>query len=173
MDKFKQKYRTQSARLSNWDYGSNGAYFVTICTQDRVHYFGEIKNATVIYSHIGEIAHKFWTDISSHFPFVIVDELVIMPNHIHGVLFFDRPDYNSWKPNRFAPQSQNLASVIRGFKAAVKKYATLNNIEFIWQPRYYDRVVRNEGEWNRIHQYIFDNPFKWEQDRDNPENLYM
>lgn len=173
MDKFEQKYRLESARLSNWDYGSNGAYFITICTKDREYYLGSIENGKPFYSEIGKIAYQFWIDIPQHFPFVIVDEFIIMPNHIHGILFFDRPYYQEWKPNRFAPQSQNFASVIRGYKAGVKKYATIHNIEFAWQPRYYDRVVRNEDEWNRIRQYIFDNQFQWEQNRENPENLYM
>lgn len=172
MDTYK-KYRVLSARLANWDYGSSGVYFVTICTAGRTNYFGDIRENLPVYSEIGEIAFQYWQNIPAHFPFVIVDHFVVMPNHLHGLLFLDRPEYHGWELNRFGPQSQNLASIIRGYKAGVKTYATQHRIEFSWQPRYYDRVVINENEWNRIRQYIADNPLKWEQDRDNPENLYM
>lgn len=84
-----------------------------------------------------------------------------MPNHIHGILFFNKPDYNEWKPNTFGPQSKNLAAVIRGYKAAVKKYATLHEIEFNWQARYHDHVVRSEKSLNNIRKYIMNNPVKW------------
>jgi putative transposase len=172
MDLYKT-YRMSSARLANWDYGSNGVYFVTICTAGRKHYFGTIQDHVPVYTRIGEIACQYWLNIPLHFPFVVVDYFVVMPNHLHGLVFIDRPDYHGWSPNRFGPQSKNLASIVRGYKAGVKSYATQHQIEFAWQARYYDRVVRNEEEWKRIRQYIADNPLKWEQDRDNPENLYM
>ena len=89
-DKFKNKYRVQSNRLQGYDYGTNGYYFVTICTQNRVHYFGEIINAKMQLSEIGKIAEKFWLDIPNHYLFVILDQFVIMPNHIHGILIFNK-----------------------------------------------------------------------------------
>jgi putative transposase len=82
-------------------------------------------------------------------------------------------DQVNWQPNQFGPQRQNLAAVIRGFKAGVTKQASLNQIEFGWQPRYYDRVIRNQNELDRIRIYIENNPVKWSVERDNPENLYM
>jgi len=84
--KFQNKYRIESSRLQNWDYGWNGAYFVTICTQDKICYFGEINNCTTQFSEIGEIANKYWQDIPFHFPYVFLDAFVVMPNHVHGVL---------------------------------------------------------------------------------------
>jgi REP element-mobilizing transposase RayT len=91
MEKYNNKYRIPSNRLQGYDYGSNGCYFVTICTKNREHYFGEIVVETDNYpslrkTSIGEIAEKFWLDIPNHFPFVILDQFVIMPNHIHGIL---------------------------------------------------------------------------------------
>ena len=70
-------------------------------------------------------------------------------------------------PNKFGPQSKNLGAVVRGFKSAVKKYATMNNINFTWQPRYHDRIIRNENEFYRIKNYIFNNPQNWEKDKLN------
>ena len=90
-EKFQNKYRISSARLQNWDYGSDAAYFVTICTQNREHYFGEIFNGVMQLSEIGEMANKFWLEIPNHFPFVELDEFVVMPNHVHGIIIINKP----------------------------------------------------------------------------------
>jgi putative transposase len=170
-EKYKNKYRTTSARLKGWDYGSQGLYFITICTKDRVHYFGEIienpvdteiqKTAFLHETEIGNVAHDYWLQISKYFPFVELDEFVIMPDHIHGVLFINKPNKTDWQPNKFGVQIQNLAVVIRGYKSAVKKYANENAIGFAWQAGYYDRVIRNEKEYQNIGQYIYNNPEQW------------
>jgi len=91
-DKFKGKYRIESTRLKNWDYGSNAFYFVTICTQGRICFFGEVVDVKMILNNIGLIAHDCWMAIPEHFPFVKLGEHVIMLNHIHGVLGIDKPD---------------------------------------------------------------------------------
>lgn len=167
--KYKNAYRSETTQLKNWDYGSRGFYFVTICTKSKQPYFGRIvknngfiQNAAVQrLTQIGDIVNQYWKDIPKHFPFVELDAFVIMPDHIHGILFLNRPKYESWRTNSFKPQSENLASIIRGFKAAVKKYAVMNKLEFEWQPRYYDRVIHAESELNIIRQYIANNPAKW------------
>ena len=183
MDLFQNKYRINSARLADWDYGSNGFYFVTICTKGKQPYFGEIQNtsltgeetqdlASLQATEIGIKTAQCWAEIPTHFPFVELDEFVIMPDHLHGILLFNKEETHTWQANQAGPQSRNLASVMRGFKAGVKTYATLNNLEFIWQPRYYDRVIRNSNELERIRKYIADNPANWLAEKDNPENLY-
>ena len=98
-----------------------------------------------------------------------------MPNHLHGVLWICKPDYDDrdWQPSTFGPQRQNPASIIRGYKVGVKKHATMHQIEFTWQPRYYDHIVRNMNELDRIRTYIERNPDKWADDREILENLYM
>lgn len=90
MDKFKNKYRIPSARLQSWDYGANGAYFITICTHNREHFFGKIINGEMQLNELGEFAEKFWADIPIHFPFVELGNFVIMPNHTHGILIINR-----------------------------------------------------------------------------------
>lgn len=176
--KYKNKYRSDTMRLKNHDYGSDDWYFVTICTKNRERYFGEIINcnnsngpvvgtqnlASLLQpTEIGKMANRYWMEITNHFPFVILDEFVIMPDHVHGLIYFDKPDYpyRIQRPNQFGPQSRNLASVIRGFKAAVKKYATMNNIPFQWQSRYHEYVIRNEASLRRIRNYIQRNPDRW------------
>ena len=184
MDKFRNKYRNDSARLNTRDYGAAGLYFVTLITKNRKNYFGRIEFGTQIVStqhfaslpdghfvsvcltEIGKIAHQYWMEIPNHFPFVALDEFIIMPNHIHRILSFNKSGYSGKGINTFGPQSQNLASVIRGFKAATKKYATLNSLEFAWQPRYHDRVVRLD-EIMTTRRYIKNNPAKWIKDQDH------
>ena len=186
MTKYKNQYRIESTRAQNWDYGSPGSYFVTICAQNHKCYFGEIVRqqkrggatnvgtqnfgtvvvetqnfASLRATDIGIIAQRYWAEIPDHFPFVTLDEFVVMPNHIHGVVTFDKPGYSGLSKNVFGPQSQNLASVVRGFKAAVKKYATMHTIDFAWQPRFYDQIITSQESLTIIRKYIIDNPEKW------------
>ena len=93
--KFKNKYRIPSNRLKNWDYGNNAAYFITICTQNREHYFGEIKNGEMQLNELGENATRFWLDIPKHFPFIELGNFVVMPNHTHGILIIDKTPNNT------------------------------------------------------------------------------
>lgn len=178
-NRFRQKYRIDSARLTGYDYGANGLYFVTICTQKREHFFGEILSdtgpdgASLQLTAIGQIAVDCWLSIPDRFSFVELDAFQLMPNHLHGVLWINKPDSPDWQPNQFGPQLDNLPAVIRGFKAGVTKQAIQQRIDFGWQTRYYDRIVRNDDELNRIRTYIADNPARWEQDKNNMQGLYM
>jgi putative transposase len=182
-EKYKNKYRATSARLAGWDYGSHGLYFITICTKDRVPYFGEIETgqtqnketqsiASLRMTDIAKIAYDNWLQIPAFHPYVEVDAFVIMPDHIHGILFINKPDKLSWDVNKFGAQRNNLASIIRGYKSSVKQFAMLNSLGFAWQPGYYDRVIRNQREYENIIQYIYDNPDQWLLNKDNLENLF-
>jgi REP element-mobilizing transposase RayT len=90
MHKYQNKYRIPSARLPAYDYGSRGAYFITICTKDKQHYFGEIVNSAMQLNAIGLLAQQYWLEIPAHFPFVQLGNFVAMPNHIHGILIIDK-----------------------------------------------------------------------------------
>jgi putative transposase len=190
--KFKGKYRIPSARWAAWDYGSNAAYFVTICVANRAHDFGAITNGEMNLSPLGQSALDCWNEIPAHFPFVELGEFVVMPNHVHGIVAINKTHavethvvetqdlaslqtQNVARPvetqnsaslprNRFGPQSQNLASIIRGYKIGVTKFARQNNLPFAWQARYHDHVIRNAAEQARIQQYILTNPQNWEKD---------
>ena len=188
-NKFRNKYRISSIRLQNWNYGWNAPYYVTICTKNREHYFGKIVNGEMYLSEIGEIAEQFWCGIPDHFPFVILDAFVVMPNHIHGIIVINKTDdgcyvgsnvdgnvgtqnfaslrqqyKKSRYKNQFGPQRKNLASIIRGYKTGVKKYATMNNIDFKWQPRYNDHIIRDNQSFDRIRNYINNNNKNWKND---------
>jgi putative transposase len=84
---FQHKYRIETARLKGWDYSNPGAYFVTIVTKDRECIFGEIENGEMNLSDAGKIACQCWSDIPMHFPNVLLDAFIIMPNHVHGIIF--------------------------------------------------------------------------------------
>jgi putative transposase len=91
-EKFQNKFRIPSARLSNFDYGSNSAYFITICTNNRECFFGEIISNEIVFNEAGKMAKKFWSEIPDRFPFIGLGEFVVMPNHVHGILIMNKPD---------------------------------------------------------------------------------
>jgi REP element-mobilizing transposase RayT len=180
MTLYRKKYRIGSIRLKDWDYGSPGYYFVTICTEGRKCFFGKVIEDEMKLSSLGRIASRYWHEIPSHFPYVKLDEYIVMPNHIHGIIiigdhkivetqnFVSLPER---KGNRFGPQSKNLASIIRGYKIGVKKWSRINNIPFSWQRNYYEHIIRSENELNEIREYILNNPIKWSEDEGNPDNV--
>jgi putative transposase len=179
-DRFQGKYRIPSARWAAWDYGCNAAYFVTICTAQGACDFGQVFDGMVCLTPLGQAAVDCWAEIPAHFPFVIADEFVVMPNHVHGIIVINNPDIAETQNvetqnfaslhaqpqpgNQFGPQSRNLASIVRGYKVGVTKYARLHSISFAWQARYHDHVIRNATEYKRIHAYILENPQTWAED---------
>lgn len=183
---FNNKYRIPSARLQNWNYANEAMYFVTICTQNRGNYFGEIVDTILQPTEIGKIAHSEWHNSIEMRPDMNLElgEFVIMPNHIHGIIIIGENQYNSERherrvamhcvstttndteyKNQFAPQSKNLSSIIRGYKSAVTTYARKNEIEFDWQPRFHDHIIRSMDDYHRISNYIINNPAKWQEDK--------
>ena len=157
---FRKKRWNKTARIEEWDYGSNARYYIRIGIKRGENYIegigvtqnfaslsgGEpcIKAWTL--SEIGQVIIQYWNEIPDHFPFVKLQKMILSPNKLHAILRFEKPGFKSWKTNSFGPQSRNLASVIRGFKAAVKKYATLHYIEFEWEDRYDETIINSESE---------------------------
>jgi putative transposase len=192
---FNNKYRIPSARLEHWDYANEAMYFVTICTKNRAHYFGDVvepitvgtppivSEAVLQPTEIALIAQTEWYKTLELRPDMNLElgEFVVMPNHIHGIVIIGPNEYNRHSPNwidpnyenEFGPQRKNLASIMRGYKGAVTTYARINNIEFDWQPRFHDNVIRSMEEYYRISNYIINNLAKWKEDRfyNNNTNL--
>ena len=189
MDKYKNKYRIPSARLQNWDYGSNAAYFVTICTRHREHYFGEIAVetgrcpvSTTQLSEIGLLAKQYWEEIPIHFPFVNLGAFVIMPNHVHGIIIIDKPVETrqclvstAMKPEitigkkRFQNQGKNtLSSIIGSYKSVVTKNARQIHANFAWQSRFHDHIIRSGQSFQNITNYIEKNSLNWQSDKFYP-----
>lgn len=230
MEKFQGKYRITSARLRNWDYASRGIYFVTLCTKNREHFFGQIIKPMIDKEHfemqlseIGKIVESEWlrTPEIRQDMNLELGEYQVMPNHFHAILIigenqfnikelnhetnknsiatcrdamprasiksnsesdinpdlvtdfnpkfendlFDASNLNLSCKNKFAPQSKNLGSIMRGFKSAVTMYALDHNIVSGWQTRFYDHIIRDYDEYQQIAHYIRNNPNNWEHDK--------
>ncbi len=169
--------------MRNWDYGSNASYFITICTGGREYYFGEIENKMVKLSEIGILANKFWLEIPDHFHYVKLDEYVIMPNHIHGIIIIDKPNVvetsnlgvsttlgvptttNARRNEKWRPGI--LGVIINQFKRICTIESRKINPDFAWQSRFHDHVIRNEKSLDKIRRYIKNNPENWKEDRFN------
>ena len=182
MEKYKNKYRIPSARLQSWDYAWAGAYFLTVCTQNREHYFGNIMGGKMQMSEIGIIADILWYEIKNHAKNVELGQFIVMPNHIHGILILNGGTNNngdvetrhalSLPPpgthghKRFQNQGKNtVSSIIGSYKSAVTKHAHRLGFDFKWQSRFYDHIIRDEESFSKISQYIINNPNNWVDDR--------
>lgn len=202
--KYHNKYRVPSARAEWHDY-NGGAYFITICTKNREHFFGEIEKGEMVLSRIGEYADKNISEITQHNCYAEIPLWIVMPDHIHMVVIIDEtktshekrvidngvetfPETSQYS-NQLMTQYSNkimttetfqetslqggnrmsratqmqswLSVVIRQFKQSVTRFARITQPDFAWQERYYDRIIRNQCEMNRIAKYIEDNVAKW------------
>ncbi len=182
------KSHRKSPRLSGWDYSRPGAYFLTINVKGRVCSLGEIDNNKVILSEVGKIAFNNLNAIPEHFPHVSLDVYVVMPNHVHLIVFIEqdvnavRKDVPVVRPyakpvnkekyyRTIAPKRGSLSVVIRSYKDSVKKWCNNNGYgDFKWQPRYHDRIIRSNQELKNTRKYIIDNPNNWDKDENNPLN---
>jgi len=180
-------HKRKSIRLKDYDYSSIGEYFVTICTKDKECYFGDVEDENVQISGIGRIARDVWLEIEQKFNGVALDEFVFMPNHLNGILTIRnrrRGLINQTPTNKtrtvqknvhewvlMKNPNQTLGKIIRFFKAKASKLIRDSGFHnFAWQRNYYERIVRDEKELNRIRRYVIDNPLQWESDNENPKN---
>ncbi len=185
-------HHRRSIRLPAYDYAQAGAYFVTICTHERELLFEDTGLRSVVYNG--------WSDLKKRFSFVRLDQFVIMPNHIHGIIWIRRPDVGAQlvanrqhtplmevidrqngirlsdhaAPLHPAVVPRSLGAIVRSFKAVTAK--RINRFRGTpgarqWQRDYYERIIRDEDELTRIRQYIRDNPAKWAEDKNNPLKL--
>lgn len=179
MTLFQNKYRVESARLQGYDYGSPGAYFVTINTKTRMHWFGDVADGGMNRNDVGNIVQKCWLAIPTHHLNVELDEFVVMPDHVHGIITitkqFERDVARNVSPQHHkyqqipSPQSGSLPTIVRSFKSAVSnEIHRTGRANFAWQPRYYDHIVRDEDDLNRIREYIINNPLMWYYTKTNP-----
>jgi len=144
------KHHRRSIRLQGYDYSQPGIYFITLCTQNRECLFGEILNGEIRLNEFGKIAHQCWLEIPQHFPHVQLDEFVVMPDHIHGIIVLNNivvvvvgvqniePLQNQNAYQHIIPRS--IGSIIRGFKIGVtKKFRQNTDIYVVWQRNYYEQ----------------------------------
>ena len=164
MSLYKNKFRTESSRLKDWDYSIPWWYYVTICTKDMKCWFGEVNKGKMILNDLGKIAYHIWNETPKHYPAVELDYSVIMPNHVHGIITINYVE-TGHAPSLLQVKGPTLGNIVGSFKSAVSKWAHKNNYNnFHWQSRFYDHIIRNENDLRRIREYIKNNPLKWELD---------
>lgn len=166
-------HHRRSIRLKNYDYSQDGAYFITICTNNRECYFQK-------YPPLKTIIKNQWENIPTHYPNVELDEYVIMPNHIHGIILVVVGATLAVAQNHYragARPAPTIGDIIGSFKSlcVVKwlQYMNKNNIHELgkfWQRNYYEHIIRNEKELNNIREYIINNPLQWKIDHENQNN---
>jgi putative transposase len=179
--KFADKFKTSSSRLQNFNYSTPGFYFITICTLNKNNFFGKIINNHMELSKMGLIANQCLIDIPNHFKNVLLNEYVVMPNHVHILLNLEKTKfnhvethhdasltkrYNNYFYHRIAIRSsQAIPLIIKQFKSAVTKEINPKIIFFAWQPRYHDHIVKDKQELIKIKNYIINNPINWQKDK--------
>ena len=156
-----------SPRIQGYDYAQEGAYFITVCTFDRVCLFGSVREGRSHVNGPGAAVVDCWRAIPIHSPEVQLDEFVVMPNHIHGILRIAHDDQPPASPGGLS-----IAVIVGEFKAAATK--AIHELDGfrkvrVWQRSYYDHVLRSDSALAHIRQYIVDNPLKWHLDEENPE----
>ena len=172
-DRFQNKYRIESARASWHDY-DGGSYFITICTKNREHFFGEIENGGMVLSDIGKYVTEQFGNVSMHYPYAEIPLFTIMPNHVHIIVVidgnkteYDRRMVETWRAaslQDIAKLQGWLSVVIGGLKSSITRFANEKQIDFAWQPRFHDHIVRDTSELNRIADYIENNVANWKDD---------
>ncbi len=167
--KFKSKYRIDSARFRSWDYTSPGLYFVTLCTKHWENLFGDVNCGELCLSDAGRIVSEEWMKTEIIRSNIRLDEWIIMPNHIHGIIVIEERIINAvetprrgvstkWKPG-------TLGAIINQFKSiSTKRIRRSGTTAFAWQPRFYDHIIRNEDALSHVRTYIQNNPMKWENE---------
>lgn len=190
MEKWKGLYRIPSARASWWNYADEGAYFITVCTESRVHYFGQCKDGKMRLSIMGVIAQGLWYEIPNQFDYIRLGAFVVVPNHIHGILILETPDHDrdhvetrliASLPSSKSPSdssngggitgdknpmlNDNISRVIRWYKARCTHDIRTIHADFGWQSRFWDNIIRDENAYLRISNYIQANPLNWDKDK--------
>jgi len=172
-------YKRKSIRLPDYDYSRPGVYFITICTNDRTCVLGVINNGRVKLNRLGQLVDSCWNRIPEHHKNVQLDQYVIMPNHLHGILLFlDKdegaagcaPTTDSTMGPRVKLKPGSLSVIIRSFKSSVTKMVRETDSSWagpFWQRSYYEHVIRNETDMKQVREYIVTNPLRWSIDREN------
>lgn len=171
--KFQNRYRIQSNRLSGWDYSNEGAYFLTICTYCRECLFGEIVDHDMIMNDYGLLVQREWLYSGQLRSEIILGSYIVMPNHFHAIVHIVSDNDGDGSPVEthgrasLHRQPKSISSLMAGFKSGVTKQINIMRgtpNKKVWQANYYDHIIRNDGEYRRIIDYIEMNPVCWQSD---------
>jgi REP-associated tyrosine transposase len=172
----------RTLRLPNHDYSHAGPYFVTICTQNKVCSLGTVQGEQVDLNPAGRVARESWYSLPERFPQLVLDEFIIMPNHLHAILAFvgeglAPPSSALAQPETMLNESNqanrcSLPSVIGAFKSisTIRINRLLKRAgQPFWQRSYYDHIIRNGDDMKNAQRYILENPLMWSLDPEHPE----
>ena len=157
-------------RHPSHDNAGPGIWFLTINTHDSRHLFGEVVDARMQLNALGRIVRDCWRDVPLHFPHVVPDDFIVMPNHMHPIVHLAAPDPRIRQRNDRieafgAPVAGSLATIVRSFKAATTRAIRerIGQPIVVWQSRFYDRRIWDQRNLKRAREYIADNPRRWQQ----------
>lgn len=153
-------HHRRSIRLKEYDYSSEGLYFVTLCSYEHKCIFGEIIDDNIILSNCGNVIEKEWKSLPQHFPNIVCHEYMIMPNHMHGIIQIEGCIQGGPTPP--------LRKITLGNILAFYKYRTTRLLDLgmpLWQRNYYEHIIRNQQSYEEIAAYIVENPVHWKQDK--------
>ena len=160
MSLYKNRYRRETTRLKDWDYVSCGFYYITIITKYRKHLFGDIVDGKMILNEYGKILYTCWCDLPDHYDNLKLDEFVIMPDHIHGIMIIVEAGLKSG----FTAKNHGLFEFVRALKSfssrKINEYRMTPGVS-VWHSRFYDHIIRSNQDLNRIRKYIQNNPVNW------------
>ncbi|TCT18665.1 REP element-mobilizing transposase RayT [Bibersteinia trehalosi] len=160
---------TRKSIRVKWDNYQNGSYFITICTQHKLHYFGEISYDGMTLSILGNKLKNIIIETSKYTrQFIEIPIYTIMPNHLHLIITLNT-DFDI-SQHYFQSNTHNIGSIVRGIKSALTSFARQHDLDFAWQRGYHDRIIRNQKEFEHIYQYIENNVINWQQDCFYPDN---
>jgi putative transposase len=170
--------KRRSLRLKEYDYSQPGAYFITLCTHKRRCILGEVIEDEMRLNDVGRLVETEWLNTAKIRPYVSLDAFIVMPNHFHAIFFIQhragathRVAPTGAKPGG-GPEPASVGAIVGQFKSRVtKEINAWHSFGSLWQRNYYEHVIRDEEDLNRIRQYIQDNPRRWLDDENNPENL--
>jgi putative transposase len=170
-----KKYHRRSIRLPGYDYASNGAYCVTICTHNRECLLGKIATEHMELNVCGRIVADTWVWLEQQYGYVQLDEWIVMPNHFHGIIIIDACRGGSRTAPTDKQKIKPLGQLVGAFKTVSTKHINKNNDTYgaiLWQRNYYEHIIRDDDDLNRIQKYIINNPAKWAEDENNPANTH-
>ena len=158
-------------RLVGYDYSQDGYYFITVVTNKRKTILGNIISGEFKSAEYGELTSKVFNDIPAHYPGVKLDDLILMPNHIHAIIVINFD--GSARPGQEFVEGKNnyglLSKIIKSFKYELTKQCKTYKLQKLeWQRSFYDHIIRDEKGYLRIKEYMKNNPLKWELDAENP-----
>jgi putative transposase len=159
------RHGRRSIRLNGYDYSRAGAYFVTVCTRDWACLFGEIADGQMLLNAAGLVVEQCWLAVPRHYPNVELDQFVVMPNHVHGIVAIVETvgATHASPPRRAGPKGRSIGAVVGSFKSAVtKRINELSNTSGT------SVIVRDDASLDTMREYIVRNPLRWDYDRENP-----